>query len=206
MIFYKLDTVKSQCNHDGYYAFGASGKRQFGDFPLCPACSCKIGILPWLPPYNVKITGDTPGDIIAGCGRSFLISNRLADAIRVADLADFELLDDVNITNRGKRKDDIVGHFKHVRPPTVVTRMDESATLFKIHELVGCDECRTASRTDVQGFRVDESTWTGNHFFYPSGLYGCLLVTEPVANVLRDMNFNNIHLVHQDDYREQWER
>lgn len=206
MIFYQLDTVKSQCNQDGCYAFGASGKRQFGDFPRCPACSCKIGILPWLPPYNVKIKGDIPGDLVAGCGRSFLISNRLADALRAAELADFEILPPMNTTNHGKRKDDVDGNYVHIHPRTVVTRMDELATLFKIHDLAGCDQCRTASRSDVKGFRVDESSWNGAHFFYPSGLYGCLIVTEPVADVFRGANFKNIHLVHQDDYREHWER
>lgn len=205
MIFYQLDTHKSEFNDDGYFMFQSSGKRKLGESPRCPVCSCKVGILPWLPPYNVRIKGDFPGDIIAGCGRSFLISNRLADALYAADLAHFEILDAVNVTNRGKRTN-IDGQYKHILPPTVVTRMDESATPFRIHQLVGCDHCRTASRIEVQGLRVDEATWKGDHFFYPSGLFGRLLVTEPVANLLRGIGLKNVHLVHQDDYREYWER
>jgi len=201
MKFFQLDIHRSEYNDAGFVYFESVGKCNFGDFPTCPTCSAPIGILPWLPPYKIRIKGKHAGDIVAGTGRSFLVSPRFMEALDSAMLTDVETLAPMD----SKTKSDIISTYTHLHPPTVVARMDEAATTFDVHKLVGCESCRTAQRSRVEGFRVDESSWGGQHFFYPSGLYGVLLVTETVANALRAANLENVHLVHQDDFHEQWD-
>lgn len=202
MEFYKLDITGSQFNRDGFYYSEPVGKCKLGEFPTCPDCSAHIGILPWLPPYTIRIKGKQAGDIIAGAGRSFLVSPRFMNALDPAMLTDVETLGAMDC----KTNSSIIATYTHLHPPTVVARMDESATTFDVHKLVGCDTCRTAQRSRVDGFRVDESSWGGQHFFYPSGLYGVLLVTETVANALTAAKLDNVHLIHQDNYHEEYDR
>ncbi len=68
--------------------------------------------------------------------------------------------------------------YKVLRIPFTTVKLDEEASGVVIDELVGCDVCRVASRKRVNRIRVDEHSWNNWDVFFPSGLYGELLVTK----------------------------
>nr|BAJ06989.1 putative uncharacterized protein [uncultured bacterium] len=206
MIFYILDRVASWNNPDGFWVFDPFNWT-LGDFvDFCPDCGVRLGVKQWLPPFRAKITGSTRADLVCGPGRSFLVSDRFMVGWKTNGFRGLRILGAMEIVGSPTNKKTAEQEYWNVKPPAVVTRMDESATVFKVHKLVGCDHCRVGQRAEVKGIRVDESSWTGEDIFYPSGLFGVLLVTEPVAKMIMDLKLTNFRLIHQDEYTEKWER
>jgi hypothetical protein len=52
----------------------------------------------------------------------------------------------------------------------------------------------------VNGFRIDEATWTGEDMFRPWGLTGTVIVTERVKQLRDDYDLKNVELTPTEEY------
>jgi len=181
----------------GYTEFKTPGERRRGDeFPICPHCGARIGTLPWLPPYIIKLTTKKLGDLCTD-GLQLLVSRRFRDAWDTCGLTGLEFVDEP-IQVQGRIPDTV--DYRLVRPVNAITRLDEEASGFVLKKLVGCDQCRFSTREKVDRLRIDESSWAGLDVFEPSGLCGNVIVTSRFVEMIEKYELTNFHFIHQDDY------
>jgi len=183
----------------GYAEFKTPGKRVRGDrFPTCPYCGTRIGTLPWLPPYIVKLTTKKLGDLCTD-GLQLLISREFRDAWDACGLTGLEFVDEP-IQVQGRIPD--TADYMLVRPVHAITRLDEEASGLIFSDFDGCDECRSGTCEKIDRLRIDESSWTGLDVFRPSGLYGRVVVTSRFVEMVEKFELTNFHFIHQDDYHD----
>ncbi|MFT4559237.1 MAG: hypothetical protein ACI92S_004627 [Planctomycetaceae bacterium] len=87
-------------------------------------------------------------------------------------------------------------------PAYAYTYLDTRASGLVVSSDVGCEKCRVSRRMKVDRVRVAIESWNGAHIFYPTWLYGVLLVTEEVKQFVESGEFSNFSFCHQDDYSE----
>ena len=126
MEFYKLDIHRSEFNDAGFYSFEPRGQRSLGEFPTCPNCSANIGIRPWLPPFEIRLSGTTSGDVIAGTGRSFLVSPRFVAALTFLICT---TSDQMPLTADDLTRDGMVDGFSHIRALIFAFSLDDATPL-----------------------------------------------------------------------------
>jgi hypothetical protein len=156
----------------------------------------------WTPPFNVKLKGEDYGDMCRGSGEQFLVSSRFVEAWKESGLGGLQFSDDEVALRPWREMQDIVPHYFVAFPAHVLTKLDEIASGIEVEEVVGCEDCRVAQRKRVERLRIDENTWNGEDIFYPSGLYGVLVVTQKFDDFIRANSFTNFPLTHQDEYSE----
>ena len=204
MDFFEMDIRASAFNREGFCQFDPVGEEELDDAPKCPRCGNEIAPSNWLPPYHLKLTGKQFGDLCSsGYGRHFLLSERFIDAYSAAGLVGLEVLGHPAKLRVPKKLQESPSPYKMVRPRDVFTHLDEEASGLEIFKLVGCDHCRVAQRTKVQRLRIDEETWDDEDIFYPTGLYGVLVVTRRWVELVDQHHFTNFYFTHQDDYRDE---
>jgi len=200
VIFYIWDYLGyRRALETGYSEFKTPSERVRGDvFPTCPHCGARIGTLPWLPPYVIKLTTKKLGDLCTD-GLQLLVSRKFRESWDECGLTGLEFVDEP-IQVQG-RISDTVG-YRLVRPVHAITRLDEEASGLVVETFVGCDQCRVASRKKVDRLRIDESSWSGLDVFEPSGLCGHIVVTSRFVEMVERYQLTNFHFKHQDDFRE----
>ena len=202
MIFYAVDYLKIALNQNGYYSFEKFLPSR-GGFPLCPACSTRIGPKLWHPPFRATLIGDHAGDLCCGTCQELLVSRRFVNAWKDSGLSGLRISDDAVEIRPSEGLPEESPEFFVAFPKYTITRLDEVASGLEIHKLVGCDVCRGAQRARVRRIRIDESSWEGWDIFYPSGLYGHLLVTERFRLFVEEHAFTNFEFIHQDTFHEE---
>lgn len=182
-----------------FYQFRAM-LRKLGDSPLCPHCRAPIGGKVWRPPYHITLKGEAYGDMCRGRGQQFLVSTRFVGAWHTSGLSGLEFSNEPASLRPWRKMQAVVPEYYVALPKHVLTWLDEVASGLQVAGVVRCDACRAVQRKKIERLRIDEDTWGGEDVFYPSGLYGVLVVTERFRQFVVSNGFTNFPFTHQDDY------
>jgi hypothetical protein len=201
VIFYILDYLRIAPDDASHYRF-VRVLPNHGNFPLCPSCGARVGAKTWCPPFSVRLIGQQAGDLCCGACPQFLVSRRFMEAWERSGLKGMEIAEDPVEICPSEGLPEITTDYNVAFPAHSITRLDEAASGLEIYKLVGCDECRVAQRKKVDRLRIDERTWAGEDIFYPSGLYGHLVVTDRFRLFVEDHSFTNFEFIDQDAFNE----
>jgi hypothetical protein len=187
-----------------YYTwFSPMAPEHEGDAPHCSDCGIALGSLTWLPPYRAKIeaTVGKLGDWARGPGNSRLVSERFRHAWEERKLIGIEAFTPLErIRVRPARLGKPSPVFYHIQPSIFTATIDFARSTFKPGR-PRCDTCRSLyGYKSVNGFRIDEATWTGEDMFRPRGVTGMVIVTERVKQLRDDYDLKNVELTPTEEY------
>jgi hypothetical protein len=175
-----------------------------GDAPHCPVCDACVGSLSWLPPYRATVIASFSklGDVVSGPGDSMLVSERFRHAWEERNLKGikaFAPLERLRIRPPRLAKPGIV--YYHIAPEPYGAKIDFARSKFKYGGMITCDRCRSMpGYRSVNGFTIEEGTWTGEDIFRPWGLTGTVLVTDRVRQLRDDYDLKNVELTPIEEY------
>jgi len=201
-VFYILDCPAITGNTDGFFKF-TKVKPERGKSVECKMCGRRLGALSWKEPHRAKLIGEKPGDICCGTGDEFLVSDRFRTAWLDSGLTGLEIFR--TAAHLSLPVGVLENDFKYyvARPKYSYVHLDADSSGLVVHSDVGCNTCKVCRRTRLDRVRIAGDTWDGTHIFYPTGLYGVLLVTEDVKRFVEVGDLSNFCFLHQDDYSEE---
>jgi hypothetical protein len=74
------------------------------------------------------------------------------------------------------------------------TRVDLNRSLVEYNKPFTCMTCLQAGVDSVRGFKIDESSWTGEDIFIAWGMPGSIIVSERVKKLSEDYGLTNVTL------------
>ncbi|MET0406027.1 MAG: hypothetical protein ABW123_26655 [Cystobacter sp.] len=170
-----------------------------GDAPRCPRCGVFIGMIPWLPPYRAELElhGEELADFIRCPGYEWLISERLAEALRAEELTGLEGFHPVEITRVRRARmrpttSTVVPRYYVVSPCFGQALADPVFNRARISAPPSCPECRSTGIDAIHGIILEPGTWSGEDIFRPRGMPGDLLVTERFKDFVERHGFTNM--------------
>jgi hypothetical protein len=174
------------------------------DAPQCPACGTDVGMLVWLPPYRATIEASSSklGDVTSTLGDSMLVSERFRHAWEergLKGIKEFTPLERIRVRPARLGKPSPV--YYHIAPQPFGAKIDFARSKFKHGGMITCDYCRSMpGYRSVNGFTIEEGTWTGEDIVRPWGLTGMVLVTDRVRQLRDDYDLKNIELTPIEEY------
>jgi len=192
----------------GHYdtKFSGTDPVNTGSAPRCPQCGDIIGMRTWLPPYRgeLELHGASLGDFVKSSGYNFLISERMAEAVRsegLTGLLGFHPVEVVRV--RRRRKGSIPSTVPRYFAVTACFgrgAVDEARSLIRRDEPGKCPECRSTGVDTIHGFVLEPGTWQGEDIFRPRGLQGDIVVSERFAEFVKRHGFTNMKLTPTEEY------
>lgn len=188
---------------DAETTYESAGNVSLGEAPRCPACGRFAGMMPWLPPYRVKLRsyGAVIGDVAFGVGDDLLLSAAFVTAWNAAGLRGVEHVDPVEVVSmRPRSLQDSLQLFYLVGLRHATARIDRSHSV-----LVGpppdCELCGAPGPTEaILSLRIDEASWEGEDIFMPWGTAN-IIVTEKVVALASDYGLANVTTIPIEEFR-----
>lgn len=194
MDFFLLDPSPNVRRHDWVTDVEPEDGFNVGEAPHCSACGQCTGMREWLPPYRVTIEvwGTGFGDFAFWC--DMLVSERVAQAYRVAalrGLSCFGTVEVLHVRRRGRTRAPTPRYFK-VDVCLGGAAIDLVASGFEWDRPPTCPVCRLG-RGLKRWARIvlEENTWTGEDVFMPRGLPGTYMVTAKFKEFCEVHGFRN---------------
>jgi hypothetical protein len=174
-----------------------------GEAPMCPDCGTCLGMLPWLPPYRamIKAYRGKLGDVTSCSSDSLLVSARFKQAWEERGLKGIEAFTPLErIQVRPARLGKPMPIYYHIAPRRYGTRIDFPRSHFK-HPPITCKTCQSMGKMkSVNGFSIDESTWTGEDMFRAWGYPSRVLVSHRVRQMRDDYDLKNMAMIPIEDF------
>jgi hypothetical protein len=177
-----------------------------GEAPQCPRCREAIGMLTWLPPYQVELElhGAALGDLVKGPGYDVLISERMVEAFRaekLTGLLDFRPVKVARVrATRKTTKADTVPRYVLATACFGRGAVDLAHSHLRRNKPITCPECRSPGVDSIHGFTLEPGTWQGEDVFRPRGLQGRILASERFADFARRHGLMNMRLTPSEEY------
>lgn len=141
------------------------------------------------------------GDVTDTSGDSILVSARFKQAWEERGLKGIEAFTPLErIQVRPARLGKPMPIYYHIAPRRYGTRIDFPRSHIK-HPPITCKTCQSMGRIkSINGFSIDESTWTGEDMFRVWGLAGTILVSHRVREMRDDYDLKNMEMIPIEDY------
>jgi hypothetical protein len=168
------------------------------DRQACPVCGEHVGMLPWLPPYRaeIKAYGKALGDVAFGPGNDLLVSAQFRAAWEATKLRGLEFAPIERLRIRPARLGKKPVSYYQIAPRRFGTRVDLQRSLVEYNNSYTCTTCFNGVGTNsVRGFKIDESSWTGEDIFKAWGMFGRIIVSERVKKLSEDYGLTNVTLI-----------
>lgn len=180
---------------------------QYKEGLTCPACARPLSEKEWLAPHKaeVKALGKTLGDVLFAPGLDVLVSSKFLEGWRAEKLNGLFGLREVELAKVKPKKAAPKGSKYFLALAGFgMTQIDEKKSDIKREGEVDCLQCMGGARVRaVNGYSIDEVTWSGEDVFVPWG-YGERLVVSERVLALRDKHqLTNMLLVPTEEYT--WE-
>ncbi|MDX1968591.1 MAG: hypothetical protein SFV23_15545 [Planctomycetaceae bacterium] len=216
MDFFVLEKPESgttQDRQEGTHSLKAEGFK-VGVARRCASCGRLIGLLPWLPPYQVELTtfGSHYGDIIRE-GEDLIVSQRCMHIFQKNDiegLGEFEAVEVVKVIHRGGSPVEKCPDYFKASVVDSRTTVDHEASgmqwaptiqdAMKDQEWglgdLECEECLLRKGVFVRRKQlvIVPETWTGEDIFHARGGVH-FVVTSRLKDVCESNNIRNAHFV-----------
>ena len=200
MRYFVLDqVVGSEAETD----FEPVGEVTRGEAPRCPACGRFVGMLPWLPPYRVKLRtyGSRLGDVAFDVGNNLVLSESFVTAWRSEGLKGLDHLDPVDVVSiRPKSRARKSERYFHFAVPRTNTTVDWSKSVF-LGKAPTCECCGGGREIEaILSLRLDDTSWTGEDIFIPRGT-SRTIVTERVVDLAKNHDLANVTTIPLEEFR-----
>lgn len=175
-----------------------------GEARHCPDCDATVSSLAWLPPYRARIdaTRGKLGDLADGVGGSLLVSERFRKAWEERQLKGipaFTPLERIRVRPARLGKPSPVYYV--IAPQLYGAKIDFARSHFTYGGIITCETCRSMKKfKTVNGFALEEGTWTGEDIFRAWGFPGTVLVTDRVRQLRDDYDLKNVELTPIEEY------
>jgi hypothetical protein len=172
-----------------------------GEAPKCPFCGEPVGPKEWLPPRyaEVVVHGEQPGDF-AFFGRSeFLLSSRAIAAFEHEQITGFCDKEKVEVSRVSPRAM-VVPEYYFIRIARSRGAVDEEASCIARSGPVSCEECRLDGIDGINGFLLEEGSWSGEDFFIARGMPGLVLASDRVRQVVDRYDLTNAVFIETERY------
>lgn len=174
-----------------------------GDACVCLRCSDYVGMLKWLPPYEVELEcwGKEFGDICFDTGELIVSERfkRLYEEWSLTGLTNFDPVKILSIVRRRRIKGDPPPYF-YVQVNRTRAAIDQLASGFVWKVPPTCDECRLGR--DLERFEriiIEPQTWTGEDIYIPRGL-SCFVTSPKFRQFYETNKITGARLVPADQY------
>jgi len=181
------------------------GSVNMGEAPRCPKCGLFVGMLEWLPPYQVQLIcrGEKFGDLVYGAGLDVLVSDGFRQLYMVEGLTGLTGFDPVEVVKirRRKRNRSTPPHYFRAAPVRSSAGIDLTASGCEWEPPPTCDACRVS--TIVSRWRrivIETGTWSGEDVFVARGLPGTVLASERFMTVCKRHGVLNALLLPAEEY------
>ena len=196
----------------GPWAFADLVDPVVGDAPRCPSCGEFIGLLPWLPPYRIRLVEGTrtaaPADVITSAEfTSFIASQRFVTEFARSGLTGVERWEPVEIEGYNDYEGNSIPSpaevnrayaFAVLPAPTARAKLEDMNAEYE--GVVSCKVCGIPESLDsFEGIVLDETSWSGADLFGVTNL-GQILVTERVVEFCERGEFTGVRLLPAADY------
>jgi hypothetical protein len=203
-VFYCLEHYPDRDPLMGETEFLPTRTARYGPAPMCAQCGKCIGLLAWLPPYDVELTcrGRTWGDVVFGVGEDFLVSDRFRNMYESAGLTGLEGFDRINVAET-KRRRKTFGEppvYYDVRVALGPAAMDWVASGAVWDRPPDCTQCNIP--VGLKRFKrtiLQPNSWTGEDIFIPRGA-SMYVVTERFRELCREYAIKNAVFVRAEKY------
>jgi hypothetical protein len=177
---------------------------QYKEALTCPACARPLSEKEWHAPHKaeIKARGSTLGDVLFAPGLDVLLSSKFLEAYRAEKLNGLFGLREVEVVKVKPKKAMPKGAKYFLGLAGFgMTQINEKKSRITREGEVDCLQCMGGARVRaVQGYSIDEATWSGEDFFVPWG-YGDRLVVSERVLALRDKHeLTNMHFVPTEEY------
>lgn len=184
------------------------------EFPACPDCGGAIGMLKWLPPFNVTIKQPKYlGDLVYGAGGpDLLVSEKFKQAYDKEGISGIKEIFPVEVKKMGTKPIEkctsvpsLFGvYLKHSKTRVLFEEMgivwdSEPSTNY-------CRTCGPGGGGEKNGYIeswkkvvIDESSWDGEDLFFPINFHGQMVLSEKGADFFRRNQFRNAFVIECDD-------
>jgi hypothetical protein len=197
MQFYVLENQVGTTFETTYRPMDPSHIGEVEDCRKCPACGAFIGSLPWFPPYRAQVNayGRDLGDV--AFGSKLLVSERFRQAWTEAGLKGIDAFQPLErLRVRPARLGRKTVTYYYVDVFHFGTRVDLQRSLIEYNKPYTCTTCfNEVGTTSVRGFKIDESSWTGEDIFKAWGRFGCIVVSERVKKLSEDYGLTNVTIL-----------
>jgi hypothetical protein len=177
------------------------GESNLGEAPRCPECGGFVGLLPWLPPYRVKLLayGSQIGDIAFGPVKDLVLSESFLSAWRAEELTGLGHVEPVEVVSVEPLKyaAGLQRHF-HAAPGRPGVRVDWKRS--KIKPEPSCPLCGGGMCDAILTLWLDEATWKGEDIFVPWGIYDTI-ISERVVALAAQYGLANVTAIPIEEYR-----
>jgi hypothetical protein len=215
MKFYVLRRDTDPASTVGVTDFLTTTPSPKGEAPHCPLCGRATGMIQDMPPYQaeLKLHDDRYGDFCFGPGDAFLISERVLDKFREADLSGIVMRGQVEISNVVKPSGRPLGgrpRYYFCEASRSRAAVDDVRSELERAGSVDCEECRLDGL--IRRWKrviIQTDTWSGEDLFIARGLPGVFLTSEAFKKVCDVEQFSNCKLTAAEDYARDfypWER
>jgi hypothetical protein len=172
--------------------------------PRCPQCGEGTGSRTWLPPYRVALVVERGGltDVAFAPGMDLLFSSPLLENWNAAGLRGLLGQEPVEIVKlRPKRYIEQAPRYFHAFAGRTTTRIDEQRSGVVRRGVIYCEFCKSGSGINwIDGFAIDESTWSGDDIFVPWGLSGIIVVSDRVRELRDEHGMTGAVLIPVEQY------
>jgi hypothetical protein len=202
MKFYVLELEIGSTHDTTFDEMEPIHRGEVEDCRTCPTCGRHVGSLPWLPPFRAAVIahGRELGDV-AFFGMDILVSEKFRLAWTEAQLKGieaFQPLERVRVRPARLGRKTVV--YYHVETRRFGARVDLKRSLIEYDKPFSCMMCMDAGVDSVRGFKIDESSWTGEDIFIPWGKSGSVIVTDRVRQLRDDYDLKNVTLTPTEEY------
>ena len=203
MQFYVLD-LEIGSSHDT--TFNELEPRHIGESherPKCPICGRFVGSLRWMPPYRAEVVAHRRelGDV-AFSSMDLLVSEKFRLAWTQAQLRginEFLPLERMRARPARLNKKTVTYYYVEVRRFESVVDLDRSRVIYA--KPYTCPMCKDGVGTEsVRGFKIDETSWSGEDLFIAWGMSACIIVTDRVRQLRDKYGLTNITLLPTEEY------
>jgi len=200
MQFYVLDyEMRSPYNT----TFERLEPKSQGVAPCCTACGRTIGMAPWLPPFRLAVheSGHGSTDIARGDQAGLLVSNRFCDAWeteRLRGIPEFSDVESLELHSEEPPPEELMYH--HIAPECDATAVDLARSSIQYFQPRICEHCKTGDVRAIDGFFIDETTWTGADIFYPRHLPEIIVISQRFRGMWEKHGLQKLHCTPVEKY------
>ncbi len=206
MTYYKLK-IPSFTQYKYAWAERPMKTNNSDDCSQCPKCGGFVGLLYWLPPYDIIIKQPkNVRDFVSGViGGNFIVSERFKEKYEKSGLSGITNFKSVNIIQMGttKKINYPIPKLLVVNIKITIAQVDYSRMNIKwltkpkknICALCGQGpDGAGGSYKSYDKIVLIKETLTNDNFFIPINLPGITMITEKAKNFIEDNKFTNVKL------------
>lgn len=185
------------------------GDKVQGKARRCAVCGRFIGMLEWLPPYNVEleVEGKEFSDVV-DAGYEPLISERLKNLCESHGITGFRETSLVRVV-RARKMPGSTADLATI-PKYYITKIDTSRAA--VDQATSgfvttkgswtCEECRSWHGVikRIDRLVIEPGTWQGEDIFRPRGLTGTKLVTQRFYSLCEQHKITGVRFVAAEEY------